>query len=169
MNLLLWCKAEILASLLQSSVSLEPSEIILIFQFAAQETVFIIIYHCWKLNHCWNATKMVAFVTRNINLRVKFLLRSPLAALTFIFTCYLHVMPFFLIVLRSNLLLCSRIKPRRFCIKPRRFWTETESFSGKKSFKQCSSSLQHSSADAHLLNTAQLCSAREIEMTETCK
>ncbi len=44
-----------------------------------------------------------------------------------------------------------------------------QSFSGKKSFKQ-SSSLPHSSADAHsLLNAAQLCSAREIEMTEMCR
>ncbi len=45
-----------------------------------------------------------------------------------------------------------------------------QSFSGKKkSFKQ-SWSLPHSSADAHsLLNAAQLCSARDIEMTEMCR
>ncbi len=35
-NLFLWCNAEFSASLLQSSVSHDPSEIILIFWFAAQ-------------------------------------------------------------------------------------------------------------------------------------
>ncbi len=65
------------------------------------------------------ATKTVAFATKNINLRVKFLLRSPLATT---FTCYknLHVRTFFLIVLRSHLLLCSRIKlkiKRRYASK----------------------------------------------------
>ncbi len=33
------------------------------------------------------ATKTVAFATKNINLRVTFLLRSPLATI-YIFTCY---------------------------------------------------------------------------------
>ncbi len=37
-NLFLWCKAEFSASLLQASVSHDPSEIIQIFWFAAQET-----------------------------------------------------------------------------------------------------------------------------------
>ncbi len=41
-NLFLWCKAEFSASLLQSSVSHDPSEIILICWFAAQETFLII-------------------------------------------------------------------------------------------------------------------------------
>ncbi len=40
---MLWCKAEFSASLLQSSVSHDPSEIILICLFAAQETFIIII------------------------------------------------------------------------------------------------------------------------------
>ncbi len=43
-NLLLWHNAEFSASLRQSSVSHDPSEIILICWFAAQET-FIIIYY----------------------------------------------------------------------------------------------------------------------------
>ncbi len=38
----LWCKAEFSASLLRSSVSQDPSEIILIYSFAAQETFNII-------------------------------------------------------------------------------------------------------------------------------
>ncbi len=42
-NLYMWCKAEFSASLLQSSVSQDPSEIILIYWFAAQETFLIII------------------------------------------------------------------------------------------------------------------------------
>jgi len=42
-NLFLWCKAEFSASLLQSSVSHDPSEIILICWFAARETFLIII------------------------------------------------------------------------------------------------------------------------------
>ncbi len=41
-NLFLWCKAEFSASLLQSSVSHDPSEIILKFWFAAQEALLII-------------------------------------------------------------------------------------------------------------------------------
>ncbi len=41
-NLFLWCKAEFSASLLQSSVSHDPSEISLICWFAAQETFLII-------------------------------------------------------------------------------------------------------------------------------
>ncbi len=41
-NLLMWCKAELFASLLQSSVSHDLSEIILIYWFAAQETFLII-------------------------------------------------------------------------------------------------------------------------------
>ncbi len=58
------------------------------------------------------ATKTIAFVTKNINLRVKLLLRSPLATI-YIYMLWqkkLHVRTFFLIVLRSHLLLCSRIK-----------------------------------------------------------
>ncbi len=39
----MWCKAEFSASLLQSSVSHDPSEIILICWFTAQETFLIII------------------------------------------------------------------------------------------------------------------------------
>ncbi len=42
-NLLLGCKVEISESLLQSSVSHDPSEIIIIYWFAAQETFLIII------------------------------------------------------------------------------------------------------------------------------
>ncbi len=42
-NLFLWCAAEFSASLLQSSVSHDPSEIILICWFAAQGTLLIII------------------------------------------------------------------------------------------------------------------------------
>ncbi len=42
-NLFLWCKAEFSALLLQSSVSHDPSEIILICRFTAQETFLIII------------------------------------------------------------------------------------------------------------------------------
>ncbi len=42
-NLFLWCKAEYSASLLQSSVSYDPSEIILIWWFTAQDTFLIII------------------------------------------------------------------------------------------------------------------------------
>ncbi len=42
-NLFLWCKADFLASLLQSSMSHDPSEIILICWFAAQETFLIIV------------------------------------------------------------------------------------------------------------------------------
>ncbi len=42
-NLFLWYKAEFSASLLQFSVSHDPSEIILICWFAAQETFLIII------------------------------------------------------------------------------------------------------------------------------
>ncbi len=42
-NLFLWCKAESSASLLQSSVSHDPSEVILICRFAAQEKILIII------------------------------------------------------------------------------------------------------------------------------
>ncbi len=58
------------------------------------------------------ATKTVAFATKNINLRVKFLLRSPLATI-YIYMLWhknLHARTLFLIVLRSHLLLCSRIK-----------------------------------------------------------
>ncbi len=39
----MWCKAEFSASLLQSSVSHDPSEIILIYWFGAQATFYIII------------------------------------------------------------------------------------------------------------------------------
>ncbi len=39
----MWCAAEFSASLLQSSVSHDPSEIILICWFAAQDTLMIII------------------------------------------------------------------------------------------------------------------------------
>ncbi len=48
----MWCKAEFSASLLQSSVSQDPSEIILIYWFAAQETFLIIINveNCFFLN-----------------------------------------------------------------------------------------------------------------------
>ncbi len=42
-NWFLWCKAEFSASLLQSTVSHDPSEIILICWFAAQGTFLIII------------------------------------------------------------------------------------------------------------------------------
>ncbi len=42
-NLFLWCKAEFSSSFLQSSVSHDPSEIIIICWFAAQETFLIII------------------------------------------------------------------------------------------------------------------------------
>ncbi len=42
-NLFLWRKAEFSASLLQSSVSHDPSETILINWFAAEETLLIII------------------------------------------------------------------------------------------------------------------------------
>ncbi len=58
------------------------------------------------------ATKTVAFATKNIHLRVKFLLRSPLATIYIYMLRHknLHVRTFFLIVLRSHLLLCSRIK-----------------------------------------------------------
>ncbi len=38
----MWCKAEFSASLLQSSASHDPSEIMLIFRFAARETFIII-------------------------------------------------------------------------------------------------------------------------------
>ncbi len=41
-NVFLWNKAEFSASLLQSSVSHDPSEIIIICWFAAQETILII-------------------------------------------------------------------------------------------------------------------------------
>ncbi len=47
-NLFLWCAAEFSASLLQSSVSHDPSEIILICWFAAQETFLIIIINVKK-------------------------------------------------------------------------------------------------------------------------
>ncbi len=40
-NLFLWCKAEFSASLLQSSVSHDPSEIILICKYVSQETFII--------------------------------------------------------------------------------------------------------------------------------
>ncbi len=42
-NLFPWCKAEFSATLLQSSVSHDPSEIIIIYLFAAKETFLIII------------------------------------------------------------------------------------------------------------------------------
>ncbi len=42
----MWCKAEFSASLLQSSVSDDPSEIILICWFAAQVTFIIIENSC---------------------------------------------------------------------------------------------------------------------------
>ncbi len=42
-KIFLWCAAVFSASLLQSSVSHDPSEIILIYWFTAQETVLIII------------------------------------------------------------------------------------------------------------------------------
>ncbi len=41
-DLFMWCAAAFLASLLQSSVSHDPSEIILIYWSAAQETFLII-------------------------------------------------------------------------------------------------------------------------------
>ncbi len=44
-NLFLWSKAEFSESLLQSSVSHDPSEIILKCWFAAQETLLIIMLH----------------------------------------------------------------------------------------------------------------------------
>ncbi len=59
-NLFLWCNAVFSALLLQSSVSHDPSEIIIICWFAAQETFLIIIffenscsatYFLWKLWH----------------------------------------------------------------------------------------------------------------------
>ncbi len=43
MQFIFWCKAEFSASLLQSSVSHDPSEIILICWYAVQETFLIII------------------------------------------------------------------------------------------------------------------------------
>ncbi len=58
-NVFLWCKAEFSASLLQSSLSHDPSEITLIRWFSAQETFLIIInvensyaaliFFLWKL------------------------------------------------------------------------------------------------------------------------
>ncbi len=50
-NLFLRCKSEFSAQLLQSSVSHDPSEIILIYWFAAQET-FLIIINVKKLVCC---------------------------------------------------------------------------------------------------------------------
>ncbi len=83
-------------------------------------------FQCWKsiypLSGLQTATKTVAFATKNINLRVKFLLRSPLATICIYMLWHknLHVRTFFLIVLRSHLLLCSRIKlkiKRRYASK----------------------------------------------------
>ncbi len=64
------------------------------------------------------ATKTV-LKRKNINLRVKILLKSPLATIYMymLWLKNLHVMPFFLIVLLSHLLLCSRIKLRRCASK----------------------------------------------------
>ncbi len=42
-QVIFWCNAEFTASFLQSSVSNDPSEIIIICWFAAQETLIIII------------------------------------------------------------------------------------------------------------------------------
>ncbi len=57
----IYCKMEFSASLLQSSVSHDPSEIILIFWFAPQETFVIIInvilnidYYDYHFYHCFN-------------------------------------------------------------------------------------------------------------------
>ncbi len=76
----------------------------------------------FSLSGLQTVTKTVAFATKNINLRVKFLLRSPLATIYIymLWHKYLHVRTFFLIVLRSHLLLCSRIKlkiKRRYASK----------------------------------------------------
>ncbi len=43
MYLFLWCKATFSASLLQSSVSHDPSEMILILQFGVQEGLLILL------------------------------------------------------------------------------------------------------------------------------
>ncbi len=63
-NLFLWCKAEFSASLLESSVSHDPSEIILICWFAAQETFFFIIIinvqnSCAASYFCGNCDSMM--------------------------------------------------------------------------------------------------------------
>ncbi len=50
-NLFLWCKAEFSASLLQSSVSHDPSEIILICWFNAQETFIINVENDWSASY----------------------------------------------------------------------------------------------------------------------
>ncbi len=56
-NLFLWCAAEFSASLLQSSVSHDPSEIILICWFAAQETFFKInVEHSCAASYFLNIT-----------------------------------------------------------------------------------------------------------------
>ncbi len=47
----MWCKAEFSALLLQYLVSHDPSEIILIYWFAAQETFLIIINV--EISFCW--------------------------------------------------------------------------------------------------------------------
>ncbi len=76
------------------------------------QCIWIIIHEYIDFTGLLTATKTVAFATKNINLRVKFLLRSPLATI-YIYMLWhknLHVRTFFLIVLRSHLLLCSRIK-----------------------------------------------------------
>ncbi len=70
--LFLWCKAEFLASLLQSSVSHDPSEIILTYWFAAQETFILIIYvenRSATSYYCGNwdiQSKIIAFIW-NVN------------------------------------------------------------------------------------------------------
>ncbi len=52
-NLFMWCKAEFSASLLQSSVSHDPSEIILTCWFASQEKLFFYYYWCVKQLCCF--------------------------------------------------------------------------------------------------------------------
>ncbi len=63
-NLFLWCKAGFSASLLQFSASHDPSEIIIIYWFAAQETFLIIN----AKNICWKIYIFVTFIVYDMYL-----------------------------------------------------------------------------------------------------
>ncbi len=100
----------------------------------------------------------------NINLRVKFWLRSPLATI-YIYMLWIKTTFISQHVAFFSWLFCDHI----FCYVHVLNWDDVHQSLWKKGFKQFYS-LPYNSADVHsLLNAARLCSAREIEMKETCK
>ncbi len=107
------------------------------------------------------APKTDAFTTKNVNLRVIFLLRSPLATIQIYMLWFknLHVMPF----LFFSCLFCNQI----FYVE----WDDAhQSFSGKKNLSNSRHLCRTPAVTAHLLNAAPAVAAWErSKMTKTCE